>query len=90
MEVETGEIKAMSNLGRINVGQYAETKNFAVSDESEPGSTFKTLSMMIALDKGLVTPIDTIDTGLDYYTNRVVKLTDHYMRHGGYGKCSSV
>ena len=89
MEVETGEIKAMSNLGRINVGQYAETKNFAVSDESEPGSTFKTLSMMIALDKGIVKPNDTIDTGPGYYMYRGAKMTDHNMSHGGYGKITA-
>ena len=89
MEVKTGEIKAISNLGRINTGHYGETKNFAVSDESEPGSTFKTLSMMIALDKGIITPNDTIDVGPGYYMYRGAKMTDHNMNHGGYGKITA-
>ena len=39
MEVETGEIKAITNMGRIREGVYGETKNHAVADEIEPGST---------------------------------------------------
>ena len=89
MEVKTGEIKAISNLGRIGMGNYAETKNFAVSDESEPGSTFKTLSMMIALEKGIVSPNDTVDVGPGYYMYKGAKMTDHNMSHGGYGRISA-
>lgn len=63
MEVATGKILAISNLGRLKSGAYAETQNFAVSDLSEPGSTFKTVSMLIALDQGLCTPEDTVDVG---------------------------
>jgi len=49
MEVSTGEIKAMSNLTRQNDGSYSETMNYAVS-RVEPGSTFKTVALMAALD----------------------------------------
>mgnify|MGYP000243611271 CR=1 FL=1 len=35
MEVETGEIKAITNMGRIREGVYGETKNHAVADEIE-------------------------------------------------------
>ena len=48
MEVETGEIKAITNMGRIREGVYGETKNHAVADEIEPGSTFKVASIMVA------------------------------------------
>ena len=41
MEVATGEIKAITNMGRVREGVYAETMNHAVADETEPGSTFK-------------------------------------------------
>ncbi|MGL4292247.1 MAG: penicillin-binding protein [Bacteroidales bacterium] len=89
MEVKTGEIKAISNLGRIGSGRYEETKNFAVSDESEPGSTFKVASMMVALDKGIVNPDDTIDVGNGIYMYKGAKMTDHNWHHGGYGKISA-
>lgn len=89
MEVKTGEIKAISNLGRIGQGRYEETKNFAVSDESEPGSTFKVASMIVALDKGIVSPEDTIDVGNGIYMYKGARMTDHNWSHGGYGKITA-
>ncbi len=50
MEVHTGEIKAITNMARVRPGVYAETKNHAVADEIEPGSTFKIASMMVAIE----------------------------------------
>ncbi|HNZ85175.1 MAG TPA: penicillin-binding transpeptidase domain-containing protein, partial [Paludibacteraceae bacterium] len=47
MEVQTGQIKAISNLTRREEGVYLETTNIALADEVEPGSTFKTLALMI-------------------------------------------
>ncbi len=60
MEVATGEIKAMSNLSRLPGGEYLETVNNAVQGY-EPGSVVKPLSMMIALDDGVVRPHDVIN-----------------------------
>lgn len=60
MEVATGEIKAMSNLSRLPGGEYLETVNNAVQGY-EPGSVVKPLSMMIALDDGVVRPNDVIN-----------------------------
>ena len=60
MEVETGEIKAITNMGRIREGVYGETKNHAVADEIEPGSTIKVASIMVALEDGFCNPGDTI------------------------------
>lgn len=60
MDVQTGEIKAMSNLDRAKDGSgYYEMANHAVV-RMEPGSTFKTISLMAALDDGKVKIKDTI------------------------------
>ena len=59
MEVATGDIKAISNLKRSedNPGEYVEGINYAVLGY-EPGSVVKTISMMVALEDGIVTDIE--------------------------------
>ena len=89
MEVSTGEIKAITNMGRIREGAYAETKNHAVADEIEPGSTFKVASMMVALEDGVCQPSDTIDVGKGVYMYKGARMTDHNMNKGGYGRISA-
>lgn len=60
MDVHTGEIKAMSNLDRAKDGSgYYEMANHAVI-RMEPGSTFKTISLMAALDDGKIKMGDSI------------------------------
>ena len=59
MEVATGEIKAMCNLDRGSDLQYYEIANHAVV-RMEPGSTFKTIAMMAALDDGKFNIDDTL------------------------------
>ncbi len=54
MEVKTGKIKAIANLGKIRDGFYAENLNYAITP-SEPGSTFKLVTLMQALEDGKVT-----------------------------------
>ncbi|MEY3688347.1 MAG: hypothetical protein RIR84_1188 [Bacteroidota bacterium] len=49
MEVKTGKIKAIANLGRQSDGSYAEDMNYAIT-KSEPGSTFKLITMLSALN----------------------------------------
>ena len=82
MEVKTGEIKGIVNLDRMSNGNYAEGNPNAFSYMNEPGSTFKTVSTMIALDDGVVTPTDSfyVGTGLYQYNKRWVR--DHYWRRG--------
>jgi len=80
MEVETGEIKAISNLERDpRTGEYVESVNHAVLGY-EPGSVMKPISMMVALEDGIVTDIDRpIATGTSWmYEGRAI--TDP---HGG-------
>lgn len=85
MEVKTGEIKAITNMGRIREGVWGETKNYAVSDLSEPGSTFKVASMMVALDDGLVRPDDPVDVGNGIFEYAGLTLKDHNANRGGFG-----
>jgi cell division protein FtsI/penicillin-binding protein 2 len=58
MEVATGEIKAMANLGRLPSGNYAETYNYAVGQQgrTEPGSTFKLASIIALLEEAKIDP----------------------------------
>ena len=55
MEVETGKIRAMSNLKRTIDGTYVEGENYAVASQTEPGSTFKIASAIVALENGIDT-----------------------------------
>jgi cell division protein FtsI (penicillin-binding protein 3) len=63
MEVSTGNIKAIANLGLQSDGDYHETYNYAVGESSEPGSTFKLPSLMAALEDGVIDTSDLVDTG---------------------------
>jgi cell division protein FtsI (penicillin-binding protein 3) len=63
MEVETGAIRAIANLGRMKDGQLWEIDNYAISHKSEPGSTFKAASYLMLLDKGYININDTISNG---------------------------
>lgn len=53
MEVKTGKVKAIANLGRQSNGSYFEDMNYAVT-KSEPGSTFKLVTMLSVLEDGYV------------------------------------
>lgn len=59
METKTGHIKAITNLDRNSDGTYSEAMNHAVT-RVEPGSTFKTIALMAALDDGKVKLDDTV------------------------------
>lgn len=59
MEVKTGEIKAIANLDRGSDGNYYELQNHAVS-RVEPGSTFKPIALLVALDDGKIDIDDTV------------------------------
>lgn len=59
MEVETGAIKAIANLGRTDEGWW-ETYNYAVGAAVEPGSTFKAATIMALLEDGMVNLDDSI------------------------------
>ena len=74
MEVKTGKIRAISNLDRTKDGEYVETMNHAVT-RVEPGSTFKTISLMAALDDGKIDyhkdSIEVYRAGWQYSDTRI-------------------
>ncbi|SFW70919.1 cell division protein FtsI (penicillin-binding protein 3) [Sinomicrobium oceani] len=86
METETGEVKAISNLGRTEDGKYYEKLNYAIGESHEPGSTFKLMALAVALEDKVVDTSDIVDTekGVITYYRRKVRDT----KHGGYGKIS--
>lgn len=87
MEVKTGEIKGMANLGRAKDGKYYEKRNYAVWESQEPGSTFKLMAMVAALEDKVVDTSMVFDTegGVVRYYDRLVR--DSHI--GGYGKISA-
>lgn len=87
MEVETGEIKAVSNLGRTSSGTYYEKLNYAVGESHEPGSTFKTMALMVALEDKVIDTSTVIDTGNG--RKRFYGQTISDSHHGGFGKITA-
>lgn len=62
MEVETGEILAMVNLGRAADGTISERENYALSRSMEPGSTFKLATVLTLLDEAGMSPDKIYET----------------------------
>lgn len=62
LEVKTGKIKAISNMKRVG-DHCVEDYNHLFEDLVDPGSTFKTVSYMVLLENGKITPDTLIDTG---------------------------
>lgn len=68
MEVATGDVKAMANLKRGKDGQYRETYNYAIAGKTEPGSTFKLMSLIAGMEDGLISPNQLQETYGGYRT----------------------
>ena len=88
METKTGKIRAIVNLGRTLEGTYYEKLNYAVGELNEPGSTFKLISMIAALEDKAIEPEELIDTGngeMTFYNKYKVRDT----KKGGYGLISA-
>ncbi len=83
MEVETGKIIAIANLQKTGDGTYYESYNHAIGTQTEPGSTFKLVSLLVALEDGVIdldTEYDTEDGTVQFY-DRVMRDS----KVGGYG-----
>lgn len=86
METKTGEVRAISNLGKDQDGTYYETQNYAVAESTEPGSTFKLMDLIALLDDKKVDTSKVYDTqgGVVKYYGKAVRDS----HKGGYGKIS--
>ena len=85
MEVATGDVKALVNLEKGADGEYHETQNRVVGDLREPGSTFKTASIMVAMEDGKINKNTRIDTGDGTWQMYGRTMRDHNWSKGGYG-----
>jgi cell division protein FtsI (penicillin-binding protein 3) len=86
METKTGQVKAISNLGRHANGSYYETTNYAVAESHEPGSTYKLADLMALLDDKKVDTSAVFDSKGGIITYSGKKVRDSHT--GGYGKIS--
>ncbi|MDF1574987.1 MAG: penicillin-binding protein [Bacteroidales bacterium] len=79
MEVETGKVRAIANLSRDEDGDYVEDYNYAIGESTEPGSTFKLVSIIALLEDGHVRPDDIVDvgTGVTYFYGHKVEDSQH-------------
>jgi cell division protein FtsI (penicillin-binding protein 3) len=86
METKTGQIKAISNLGRAGDGSYYETTNYAIAESHEPGSTYKLVDLMTLLEDKKVDTSAVFDShgGVITYSGKAVRDS----HKGGYGKIS--
>ena len=88
MEVATGKIRAISNFGRTDQGKYYEKLNYAVGESIEPGSTFKLMTIIAALEDQVIDTLQMIDTEngeIDFYGFKVKD-----SREGGYGQINAM
>ncbi|REC47141.1 MULTISPECIES: penicillin-binding transpeptidase domain-containing protein [Chryseobacterium] len=80
MEVETGKVRAMVNLRRTDDGDYVDSYNYALKDNIEPGSTFKTISLLAAMDDGFIDENTTVNVGNGIWVYAKQRISDG---HGG-------
>ena len=85
MEVQTGNIKAISSLSRLENGGYAEIDPRAVTNMMEPGSVFKPMSFMVAMEDGKINMNTTCNTGNGIREMYGRKMRDSDWRKGGNG-----
>ncbi len=86
METKTGEIKAISNLAKTSKGTYYEKRNYAVYESHEPGSTFKLMSLVVALEDKVIDTGQVVNTGNGIYKVYNSNVIDSHA--GGFGKIS--
>ncbi|ANF50788.1 peptidoglycan glycosyltransferase [Chryseobacterium glaciei] len=80
MEVQTGKVRALVNLRRTEDGEYEDSYNYALKDNIEPGSTFKTISLLAAMDDGFIDENTTVNVGNGVWVYAKQRISDG---HGG-------
>ena len=83
MDVPTGDVKAIASLQRNGDGSYTENEPRAVSTHYEPGSVFKPMSFLVALDDGKVKMTDMVDINSGIYRFGRRDLKDANRKSGG-------
>lgn len=63
MEVKTGKIRAIANLGKRDSVNYFEYQNYAVGESTEPGSTFKVATIAALMEDGVVNKNTKVNCG---------------------------
>lgn len=89
MDPRTGAILALANVPDYDpnhAGGVAEAarRNHAVTDRIEPGSTFKLVTAVAALETGTISPEDSVDTGPGWAVLRGRTMRDSH----AYGRIS--
>lgn len=83
MDVATGDVKAMASLQRNDDGSYTENEPRAVSTHYEPGSVFKPMSFLVAMDDGKLNIHSQTDINGGIYLFGTRRLKDSNYRSGG-------
>ena len=87
MDVKTGAVRAMVNLLKNRKGELGENYNMAVGRSGEPGSIFKTATLMTLLDEGKTRLSATMKTNggkmEDFPSLRPCEETLRYERNTG-------
>jgi cell division protein FtsI (penicillin-binding protein 3) len=75
MEVATGKIKAIANLGKQPDATYTEDLNYGIGKATEPGSVFKLATLLCLLDDKYVTIDSKVDCegGAKYFYGLRIK-----------------
>ncbi len=82
LDVQTGEVLAMANLPSFNTNdrqqmQPQATRNRAVTDVFEPGSTMKPITIAAALESGRWKPFYKVETAPGYMKVKGNMVRDH-------------
>ena len=82
LDVQTGEVLAMVNQPSFNVNDRRQmkpqaTRNRAVTDVFEPGSTMKPITIAAALESGRWKPFYKVETAPGYMYVKGNKIQDH-------------
>ncbi|NAW52287.1 PASTA domain-containing protein [Elizabethkingia argentiflava] len=78
MEAQTGKVRAMVNLRRTAPGLYVDAYNYAIKDAIEPGSIFKPVSLLAAMEDGFVDEKTKVNIGGIEWTYAGQRITDSH------------
>ena len=87
MDVKSGKIVAQVHFKQSEEGVWCNTDAFLLDEKTEPGSLFKTASIMVALEDKVITPCDSIDTATGTFNYAGTAIADHAT--GGFGRITA-